>query len=129
MRAHIEGTGVGAVRHCEFSTGPFVEPITRWEPPSRLSFDVASQPRPMHEWSPYQHVNAPHLVDNMRSKRDEFRLVALPNGRTRLEGSTWYEIEMFPQLYWSQWSDLLVHRIHQRVLDHIKDLSEGKTKS
>jgi uncharacterized membrane protein YhaH (DUF805 family) len=125
MRAHIEGTGVGAVRHCEFSTGPFVEPITRWEPPSRLSFDVASQPKPMHEWSPYQHVNAPHLVDNMRSKRGEFRLVALPNGRTRLEGSTWYEIEMFPQLYWSQWSDLLVHRIHQRVLDHIKKETES----
>lgn len=76
--------------------------------------------------SPYQHVNAPHLVDSMRSKRGEFRLVPLPDGRTRLEGSTWYEIEMFPQASWTQWSDLLVHHIHERVLEHIKHLSESR---
>jgi hypothetical protein len=120
QRARIEGRGVGAVRRCEFSTGAFVEPITRWEEPTRLSFDVVSQPPPMHEWSPYEHVHAPHLVGNMRSKRGEFRLVALPGGRTRLEGSTWYELEMFPQTYWTMWSDALVHSIHARVLRHIK---------
>jgi hypothetical protein len=27
IRARIEGTGPGAIRYCEFSTGPFVEPI------------------------------------------------------------------------------------------------------
>jgi hypothetical protein len=32
LRARIEGEGVGAVRHCEFTTGAFVEPITAWEP-------------------------------------------------------------------------------------------------
>src|SRR5207237_6823083 len=36
VRARISGTGVGAVRRCEFSTGPFVEPITVWDPPRRL---------------------------------------------------------------------------------------------
>jgi uncharacterized membrane protein YhaH (DUF805 family) len=125
QRARIDGTGVGAVRHCEFSTGAFVEPITRWEVPLRLSFDVVGQPPPMHEWSPYRHVNAPHLVGNMRSKRGEFRLIALPNGHTRLEGSTWYELEMFPQVYWTRWSDALIHAIHMRVLQHIKHLSEA----
>jgi hypothetical protein len=124
-RARIEGTGVGAVRRCEFSTGPFVEPITRWEEPSRLSFDVVSQPHPMHEWSPYRHVNAPHLLGTMRSKRGEFRLVALDGGRTRLEGSTWYELEMSPGPYWTLWSDALVHAIHTRVLAHIKRLAEA----
>jgi hypothetical protein len=124
-RARIDGTGVGAVRHCEFSTGSFVEPITRWEEPTRLSFDVVSQPHPMHEWSPYEHVNAPHLVGNMRSKRGEFRLMALAGGGTRLEGSTWYELEMFPQTYWTVWSDALVHAIHTRVLAHIKHLAEN----
>jgi len=124
QRARIEGRGVGAVRHCEFSTGAFVEPITRWEEPSRLSFDVASQPPPMHEWSPYQHVNAPHLVGTMRSRRGEFRLVALPGERTRLEGSTWYELEIFPQTYWTLFSDALIHDIHTRVLGHIKVRAE-----
>ena len=40
VRARIRGAGVGAVRTCEFSTGPFVEPITEWDPPRRLAFDV-----------------------------------------------------------------------------------------
>ena len=125
QRARIEGAGVGAVRHCEFSTGPFVEPITRWEPPSRLSFDVRSQPPSMAEWSPYRNVNAPHLEGYMVSRRGEFRLVRLPNDRTRLEGSTWYTLAIYPEPYWVVFSDALLHAIHGRVLAHIKDLSES----
>lgn len=126
MRARIDGSGVGAVRHCEFSTGPFVEPITRWEPGHRLSFDVASQPPAMQEWSPYRAVHPPHLDGSIRSKRGEFRLIALPGGRTRLEGSTWYELSMYPEAYWAVWSDGLIHAIHERVLAHVKGLSEGQ---
>jgi hypothetical protein len=125
QRATIYGTGVGAVRHCEFSTGPFVEPITVWDEPRRLAFDVKSQPPPMHELSPYRHVHPPHLDGYLRCQRGEFRLIELPGGRTRLEGSTWYEYEIFPQDYWTLWSDLLIHRIHKRVLDHIKNLAEA----
>jgi uncharacterized membrane protein YhaH (DUF805 family) len=124
LRARIEGSGVGAVRHCEFSTGPFVEPITRWDAPHMLSFDVASQPPPMQEWSPYGAIVTPHLYQYFRSVAGEFRLVALPGGRTRLEGSTWYELDLFPRAYFAWWSDWLVHRIHARVLAHVKELSE-----
>jgi uncharacterized membrane protein YhaH (DUF805 family) len=127
LRATIQGEGVGAVRHCEFTTGPFVEPITVWEPPSRLGFDVASQPPSMKEWSPYADVHPPHLEHAIVSRRGEFRLVALPGGRTRLEGSTWYELSMSPDLYWKAWSDSLLHTIHGRVLRHVKALSEADT--
>jgi hypothetical protein len=124
-RATIDGAGVGAVRHCEFSTGAFVEPITAWEPPRRLAFDVASQPPPMHELSPYRHIHPPHLDGYLRCRRGEFRLVPLEGGRTRLEGSTWYAYEIHPQAYWTLWSDLLIHQIHRRVLLHIKRSSEA----
>ncbi|MET0151775.1 MAG: DUF805 domain-containing protein [Candidatus Binatia bacterium] len=124
VRARIRGAGVGAVRTCEFSTGPFVEPITEWDPPRRLAFDVRAQPPPMQEWSPYRHVGAPHLVDGLRSERGEFRLLRTRPGRTRLEGSTWYRNNLFPQLYWNVWSDALIHRIHRRVLEHVKRRSE-----
>ena len=126
-RATIDGNGPGAVRHCEFSTGPFVEPITVWQPPERLAFDVASQPPPMHELSPYRHVHPPHLDGYLRCRRGEFRLTPLPGGRTLLEGSTWYEFEMYPQDYWTLWSDTIIHRIHLRVLEHIKQLAESTT--
>jgi hypothetical protein len=125
LRARIEGEGVGAVRYCEFTTGPFVEPITHWDAPRRLSFDVREQPDPMQEWSFYAHVNAPHLEQSFRSVRGEFRLTALPGGRTRLEGSTWYVMEMGPAHYWKLWGDGIVHRIHGRVLRHIRRLSES----
>jgi uncharacterized membrane protein YhaH (DUF805 family) len=120
-RAIIFGRGVGAVRRCEFSTGAFVEPITAWEEPSRLAFDVQSQPPPLHEFSPYKHVHAEHLLDTLRSKRGEFRLIALPGGRTRLEGRTFYELSMAPQQYWAFFGDALIHQIHDRVLRHIRD--------
>lgn len=125
-RARIEGHGVGAVRYCEFSTGTFVEPITHWEPARRLAFDVTDQPAPMFELSPYRHVHPPHLDGYLRSNRGEFLLVDLPGERTRLEGTTWYEFDMFPQWYWTLWSDALIHRIHARVLGHIKELCESK---
>lgn len=129
MRARIEGSGPGAVRTCEFSTGAFVEPITDWEPPRRLAFSVRSQPPTMQEWSFYAHVDAPHLVTGLRSERGEFRLVPIGNGRTRLEGSTWYRNNLFPQAYWNLWSDALIHRIHLRVLAHVKRSSEAGARS
>jgi hypothetical protein len=125
LRARIEGEGVGAVRHCEFSTGAFVEPVTVWEPGHRLGFDVASQPPPMEEWSPYRNLHPPHLDASLRSVRGEFRLVPLADGRTRLEGSTWYTLALGPELYFRLWSDAVIHRVHLRVLDHVRRLSEA----
>jgi uncharacterized membrane protein YhaH (DUF805 family) len=124
MRAKIDGEGVGAVRRCEFSTGAFVEPITVWDPPRRLAFDVIQQPPAMTEWSPYHEVRAPHVEGYMTSKGGEFRLVPLPGNRTRLEGTTHYTLAIYPELYWRAYAELLLHGIHTRVLRHIKALSE-----
>ena len=125
LRAHIEGQGVGAVRYCEFSTGPFVEPITTWEPPLLLAFDVAKQPPSMKEWSPYEVVHAPHVVGSMQSVHGEFRITPLPNGRSRLQGTTWYRLKMAPTAYWTLYGDAVIHVIHTRVLRHIRNLSEA----
>jgi uncharacterized membrane protein YhaH (DUF805 family) len=124
-RATIEGKGVGAIRHCEFSTGAFVEPITVWDAPRRLAFDVTAQPPPLKELSIYNKVYAPHVNGYFLSNRGEFRLVALPGGRTRLEGHTWYSVDIHPQGYWRAISVVLLHKIHRRVLDQVKLESEG----
>jgi hypothetical protein len=123
--AVIEGEGVGALLRCRFSTGEFVEPITAWEPPVRLAFDVRERPDPMVEWSPYARIRPPHLERSFRALRGEFRLVSLPGGRTRLEGRTWYELGLAPVPYWHAWTDWIFHRIHLRVLEHVKRLSEA----
>ncbi|HTB06260.1 MAG TPA: SRPBCC family protein [Bacteroidia bacterium] len=121
--AQIDGRGVGAVRHCNFSTGSFVEPITEWKEPTLLKFDVAEQPEPMKELSLYD-IHPNHLHGYWVSQKGEFKLTQLPNGHTLVEGTTWYINRIRPDFYWTIWSDYIVHKIHQRVLEHIKKNSE-----
>ena len=127
-RAHIEGKGVGAIRHCEFTTGDFVEPITVWDPPRQLAFNVLKQPEPMSELSPYRHIHPPHLNGSFRSLKGEFRLFLLPDGKTKLEGRTWYQVQIYPLAYWTIWTDAVLHRIHGRVLRHIQSTAEMASK-
>jgi len=124
VRATIAGNGVGAIRRCEFSTGAFVEPITVWDEPRTLGFDVREQPPPLKELSIYSRVYAPHVNGYFRSERGEFRLIALPGGGTRLEGHTWYTVAIYPQAYWRGISEILLHDIHRRVLDEVKREAE-----
>jgi len=125
INAKIEGTGVGAVRHCNFTTGSFVEPITVWDEPRLLKFDVVEQPAPMKELS-FWEIDAPHLHDYFVSKQGQFKLTLLPNGNTLLEGTTWYYHNIKPTFYWQLWSDYIIHKIHDRVLTHIKKNAENE---
>jgi uncharacterized membrane protein YhaH (DUF805 family) len=125
IRAEISGHGVGAVRHCIFSTGPFAEPIEVWDEPRLLKFGVTANPAPLNELSPYGNIQPPHLHGYFVSKQGQFLLTALPGGRTRLEGTTWYQHTMWPAAYWRLWSDYIIHRIHLRVLEHIRTQAEA----
>ncbi len=78
----------------------------------------------MRELSPYQ-IHPPHLRHYLHSHKGQFELTALPDGRTRLVGTTWYTNRMWPAAYWGVWSDYIIHRIHGRVLTHIQKLAEG----
>jgi uncharacterized membrane protein YhaH (DUF805 family) len=124
IRAEITGHGVGAVRHCIFSTGPFAEPIEVWDEPRLLKFGVTANPAPLNELSPYGNIQPPHLHGYFVSKQGQFLLTALPGGRTRLEGTTWYQHTMWPAAYWHLWSDYIIHKIHLRVLEHIRTEAE-----
>lgn len=129
VRATITGSGPGAVRHCEFSTGAFTEPITVWNEPRLLRFSVTSSPEPLQEWTIYKHVHPTHLDGYLISRQGQFLLTALPGGGTRLEGTTWYQHHLWPADYWQIWSDAIIHRIHLRVLRHIKRLAEESSGS
>jgi uncharacterized membrane protein YhaH (DUF805 family) len=121
IRAEISGHGTGAVRRCVFSTGSFVEPIEVWNEPRLLKFGVTSNPAPLNELSPYGHIDAPHLHGYFVSRGGQFLLTPLPGGGTRLEGTTWYRHTMWPAAYWRLWSDYIIHKIHLRVLNHIRE--------
>lgn len=126
LRARIEGDGVGAVRYCEFTTGDFVEPITIWDKPNRLAFDVTDQPDPMIELTPYRGFRPPHLTHSFYSVRGEFELVPQSSDKTLLVGRTWYVVDMGPRCYWKLWTDTILHQIHLRVLNHIAEQAESE---
>lgn len=125
IRATIEGTGVGAIRRCTFNTGDFVEPITAWEAPRRLAFDVVENPLPMKEWSFWGDIDTPHLHGFMVSERGQFQLTEQAGATVLLEGTTWYHQNLWPNAYWGAISDRIIHQIHGRVLEHTKEVVEG----
>lgn len=123
VNAKIDGSGVGAVRYCNFNTGAFVEPITVWQKPNLLAFDVKEQPAPMIEKSFYDEIHPAHL-DYIKSQRGQFRLYE-KDGKTVVEGTTFYTHEIAPDFYWKLFSDEIIHQIHLRVLNHIKEVAEN----
>ncbi len=127
--ARIDGEGVGAIRYCTFSTGSFVEPIEVWDPPRLLKFAVISNPPALKELSLYDSIHPPHVENFFVSEQGQFLLVPLENGRTRIEGTTWYHNRISPDWYWKLYSDAIIHKIHTSVLEHIKRLSETEATS
>ncbi len=80
----------------------------------------------MHELSPYE-IHPPHLDNFLVSKKGQFVLERLPDGRTRLEGTTWYTNRMWPEAYWGFLADRIISSIHLRVLKHVQSLAEQPT--
>ena len=122
---HLDGTGVGATRTCDFSTGAVVESIEVWDAPRVLRFRVLQNPAPMRELTLYGEISPRHLHGYLISREGEFRLTRLPGNRTLLEGTSWYQHGLYPAPYWRVWSDAIFHRIHLRVFDRIKRAAEA----
>lgn len=124
IRARIEGQGVGAIRYCEFSTGPFIEPITVWNGPRELRFSVTETPPALTEFNPLGTVIAPHLDGYFESLGGQFLLTEIAPSVTEIQATTWYTHKVAPVWYWELISDPILHLIHKRVLEHIKIESE-----
>ena len=90
-RTRIVGTGVGAARYCDLSTGPVVERVTVWDEPHKLQFRVLATPPSMEETGLYGRIHPKHLTGYFISKQGQFTLSPLPHGRTLLEGTSWYQ--------------------------------------
>jgi uncharacterized membrane protein YhaH (DUF805 family) len=126
LRSTLEGSGPGARRECQFSSGEFIEPIRVWEKNRRLVFTISGAPPVMEEMSPYGHIHTRHIDGQYFQAQDaEFVLTPLANGHTLLTGTSRYRNRMWPVAYWRLWSDAIVHQIHLRVFRHIKRLSEA----
>lgn len=124
IQAKLVMSDTDTVRHCIFNTGAFVEPITTWDAPNHLAFDVVKNPPTIKEVMLFNHNGPPHLEGYFQSQKGEFRLYKKEEGMV-LEGTTWYTNDMYPQWYWKLWSQYILHQIHLRVMEHIKVQAEG----
>jgi uncharacterized membrane protein YhaH (DUF805 family) len=126
IRSTLRGSGLGAQRECQFSSGEFIEPIRVWQENERLVFSISGEPLVMEELSPYGHIHTRHVDGEYFQAQDaEFVLTRLSGRRTLLTGTSHYRNRMWPVSYWRLWSDAIVHQIHVRVFQHIKRLAEA----
>ncbi len=113
VQSTAEGLGVGATRRCIFSRQcVFEEKMTDWQPGRRLTFDVTQQPRD------------PEILGHARVLRGQFDLHDNSDGTTTLIGTSWYELYVYPSAYYDLWASCIARQVHQRVMTHIKTLSE-----
>ena len=78
------------------------------------------------ETSPYGDIKVRRLEDHdFQPERVDFVITRLPNGNSRLEGTTTDQNKMWPGAYWRIWTDGPIHSIHRRVFEYIKQLAEA----
>lgn len=114
-QAIIEGEPPEAVRRCVFEEAEFVEPIEIFEPGKNLTFGVSGQPKKIDTF--------------IQVRRGQFLLTRRPDGSTEVKGSTWLELTLYPHTFWRGWVDNIVHLIHLRAFEHIKNLSEAQMRT
>jgi hypothetical protein len=128
LEAYVVGEGgVGAARVCRLSTGDMPERITVWKPEQELKFIVLDTPAAMREATIFgQDLDGAHLHTTYTSLDGGFRLEALPNGQTRLIGTSRYLLAITPASYWNLWTREIVSQVQLRVMNHVKAKAEAE---
>lgn len=120
--ARLNGQGVGAVRQVRWGGGiHFEEVVTRWEEGRTLAWRF----RFAHDSIP-DRVESHIRVDGayLQVLSGEYRLEALPGGRTRLYLATRYRLATPLNGYCAWWGRIMVGDFHSNVLNVIRGRSE-----
>jgi hypothetical protein len=99
-------------------TGLWTSPLLYLIPVAQLRFSGAASDLGMTVLSVY--VLGAYGAGLARAEgRSVVASFAVVPALTAAQGTTWYTVDMGPELYWTLWSDSLIHDIHRRVLEHI----------
>jgi len=55
-----------------------------------------------------------------------FRIVPLANGDVKVIATSQFKNSLGPRFYWNWWEGYLLNKIHEHVLEKIKEKSEAK---
>lgn len=121
--ARLDRHGPGATRFLTWSKGiHFREHITEWDQNRRLGWTFGFDPDSI----PVE-IDRHLRPDAEASKllRGEYVLEPLPDGRTRLVLTTYYEVSLPWNGYGRFWANRLLGDFHTAVLDVVKERPEG----
>ena len=111
--SRAEGAFVGARRECVLGQNTIIEErITRAEPGRALFFRVTKMP------------NDPEIMGHLYLFRGGFQIVPRSDGTCDLIGHTDYGLATRPGWYFDWWAQSVIHAVHRRVLNHIRQLAE-----
>lgn len=127
IRATVDREALGGHRVGWFDRGlRFDEVITAYDPPARMSFSIAVDPRTLIPGSAERHA---FEHGYFRFLDADYSLAELPGGRTELVLASRYAIESGVNWYGKLWAGAIVRDFQDRVLAVIKSRSEHLPRS
>lgn len=126
IASHFIGSGVGAIRVGQFSTGEGRERVTVWAPEHMLALRGELHPPAMEEMSPYRRVHAPHVHGYFDTTDFAFTLSSVGNGQTRLTLHSRHILRIDPVPYWAPIARWAVQQNMRRVLADVEQQVEAR---
>ena len=126
VEALLEGHGIGAVRYAKFEGNVlFVERITEWDEPKRLSFAILAdnQNIPPSTFDQHVTIGGPYF-DVLRGT---YVIEQLPSGRVLLHLSSDQRLSTGFNFYSHLWTEWLMADLQNYILRIIKNRSEPRT--
>jgi hypothetical protein len=126
IASHFVGSGVGAIRVGQFSTGEGRERVTMWAPERVLALRGELHPPAMEEMSPYRRVHAPHVHGYFDTTDFAFTLSSAGDGQTRLTLRSHHILRIDPVPSWVPIARWAVQQNMRRVLADVAHQVEAR---
>lgn len=123
--SQFKSEGIGAIREYNFTTGSYLQAVSKWDPPYIVEFNTKEAPIHMTENNPFWEISPTHLFGYFVSIKGAVKLTELSSNKTKVENTTWYQVHMTPIPYWKLWSNGVVKRFQKAFLENLKDDSEN----
>ena len=125
LEATLSHEGVGGVRHATFEGNVlFVETVTHWEPPRRLTFSIHADADtiPPHTLDQHVTVGGPHF-DVLEG---EYELEPLADGAVLLHLRSRHRVSTHFNFYASLWTDFIMSDVQAYILEIVRRRSEAR---
>lgn len=123
LEATLSHEGVGGVRHATFEGDVlFIETVTHWEPPRKLTFSIHADAEtiPPHTLDQHVTVGGPYF-DVLEG---EYELEPLPDGAILLHLRSRHRVSTHFNFYATLWTDFVMSDVQGYILSIVRDRAE-----